>query len=95
MIDLTGTVLCNDQKAFLCLSEKCLCNKLEDILANLKSNSSVDIKDDKVVLSSVIRLNNLNNISIIGHNNLTVNCVNKSTLSIIYCKNVMIKGIIG
>jgi len=93
IIDITGTVLCSNQKAFLYLSEKCHCNKLEDILTNLKSNRSVDIKDNKVVLSSIIRLDILNKISIIGHNNLTVNCVNKSKSLIRYCENVMIKGI--
>ena len=56
MIDNTGTVLWSNQKAFLCLSEKCYCNKLEDILANLKSHIQVDIKENKVVLFSVIRL---------------------------------------
>ena len=30
-IDITGTVLCSNQKAFLCLSGKFHCNKLEDI----------------------------------------------------------------
>jgi len=91
-IDGTGTVWCSDQKAFICLSEKCHCNKLEDILADTKSHTPVNIKESKVALSSVIRIPHHYNISIIGHNNLTINCANKGAL-IIHCKNIMIKGI--
>jgi len=77
------------------LSEKCHCNKLEDILANITSHHTlVNITGTKVTLSSVIRIPNNYpcDISIIGHNNLTVNCANKGGL-IIHCDNVMIKDI--
>jgi len=91
-IDITGTVWCSDQKAFMCLSEKCHCNKLEDILANYHTFDN--IRDSKVTLSSVYRVPCSSRISIIGHNNLTVNCANKSGLIMPSdCKNVMIKDI--
>ena len=53
----------------------------------------VNITDKVLVLSSVINLNNSNNISIIGHNNPTVICVNDSGLKMEYCNNVAIAGI--
>jgi len=92
LIDSIGTVLCSNQKVFLYLSEKCHCNELQDILGNLTNNSSVDIKDNKLSLSSLFVLVKLNNISIIGHNDLNVNCVNMGGLSTDNCENVMIKG---
>ena len=93
-IDSSGTVWCSDQKSFICLSEKCYCNNLEDILNGLKSNTSVNITDD-VTLSSVIELEYISNISIIGYNNINVICVNGGGINLYqssYC-NLTIEGI--
>ena len=93
-IDSNGIVWCSDRRAFICLSKNCYCNKLEDLLGGLKSNTLVNITDT-VTLFSVIELDYLNNISIIGYNNITVICSpNGGGLSLYRCKNVSIEGII-
>ena len=58
----------------------------------LKSNVLVNITDN-VTLSSVIRLKNLNNISIIGYNNITVICINGGGLYLHSCSDLTIEGI--
>ena len=85
-IDSSGIVWCSNQKAFICQSNKCHCNNLEGVLANATHNQLVNIKDKVVVLSSVIILNS-SNISIIGHYNPTVFCVNHSGLALHDCSN--------
>ena len=91
-IDSNGIVWCSNQKSFICLSMKCYCNKLEDLLDGLKSNASVNITDN-VTLSSFIELKALNNISVIGYNNITVICVNSGGLKLFRCSDVTIEGI--
>ena len=46
-----------------------------------------------VTLSSVVTLRRLNNISIVGCNNITINCVNGGGLKLQYCSNIIIEGI--
>ena len=92
-IDSNGIVWCNDQKSFICLSMKCYCNKLEHLLDGLKSNALVNITGT-VTLSKVVRLSGLNNISIIGYNNITVICVNGGGLVLPFCSDLTIEGII-
>ena len=91
-IDSNGTVWCSDQKSFICVSKKCFCNNLEDILNGLKSHTSVNITDD-VTLSSVIKLDHINNISIIGYNKITVICVNGGGINLYQSNNLTIEGI--
>ena len=92
-IDSNGIVWCSDQRAFICLSKNCYCNKLEDLLGGLKSNTLVNITNN-VTLSSVIELEHLNNISIIGYNNITVICsANGSGLHLRRCTDLSIEGI--
>ena len=88
-INSNGIVWCSDQKSFICQSKKCHCNKLEDLLVGLKS---VNIKGT-VTLSTVVKLENLNNISIIGYNNTIVICVNGGGLYLASCSNLIIEGI--
>ena len=90
-IDSNGIVWCSDQKAFVCESKECDCDKLEDLLNGLEHNTLVNITNT-VTLSSVITLQN-RNISIIGYNNITVNCVNGGGLKLLDCSNVIIEGI--
>ena len=87
-IDSNGIVWCSDQKAFVCESKKCDCDKLEDLL---NGNTLVNITNT-VTLSSVVTLRN-QYISIIGYNNITVNCVNGGGLKLWDCSNVIIEGI--
>ena len=87
-----GIVLCSDQTAFICLSTNCHCNKLEDLLNGLKSNETVHILHN-VTLSSDIQLSSLKNISIIGHNNPVVICINGGGLTLTECEGVLIESI--
>ena len=91
-IDSNGIVWCSDQKAFVCVSKECDCNKFEDLLDGLESNTSINITNT-VTLSSVITLEDLNNVSIIGYNNITVNCVDGGGLKLWQCSNLTIEGI--
>ena len=92
IIDSNGLVWCNNLKAFNCLSDKCKCKDLENILGCIKNNQLVNITAEVVVLSSVIDINSLT-ISIIGHDNLFVICVNGGGLKIKKCDNLTIEGI--
>ena len=86
-------VWCSNQKEFiLCLTHKCHCKNLEDILANDEDNQLVNITDEVVVLSSYIHLHS-SNISIIGHNNPTVICINRGALTLYDCSDLTIEGI--
>ena len=60
--------------------------------ANFTNNIIINITTD-AVLSSVIQLMNINNISIIGHNNPTVDCNDTGALHFMSCHNITIKGI--
>ena len=91
-VDNTGLVWCSNQKLLRCLSSRCYCKDLENILqTGINYNSLVNISDNVVVLSSAFELS-LTVISIIGHNNPTVICVNGGRL-IFYGDNLTIKGI--
>ena len=101
-VDNTGLVWCSNQKLFSCLSSRCHCKNLEDILQTSRYNL-VNISDNVVVLSSAFELElSKTVISIIGHNNPTIICVNGgrltfSRLSYTYYNyiqyNLTIKGI--
>ena len=90
-IDGDGLVWCSDRKLFTCLSEKCYCRKLEDLLVQ-ESNVLVNITGT-VTLSTYFLLQDLYNISIIGYNNLTVICVNGGGIAVRYCNSVVIEGV--
>ena len=93
-IDRNGIVWCNDPESFICLTKKCHCNKLEVLLDDLQSNTLVNITNT-VTLSSVIKLRDLNNISIIGCNNIVVICDNYNIggLNLFQCTDITIEGI--
>ena len=83
-IDGDGIVWCSNQKAFVCLSIKCYCKNLKDSL-NDPTAAIVNITDEVMILSSFIELRLENNsFSLIGHNNLTVICVNGGRLSVTF-----------
>ena len=56
-----------------CVYGNCTCDSLDNAVANLTSNVLINIATD-MMLSSLIKLSHLQNVSIIGHNNPTVNC---------------------
>ena len=75
-----------------CIYGNCSCPSLYTALANLTSNILINIITD-VELLSIIPLIGLVNISIIGHNNSTINCHNSGGLQLISCYNCTIEGI--
>jgi len=89
-IDSTGIISCSNRSAFICLIEKCHCNHFSSYFIY---HHPLITNTDRLVLSSVIFLEGRNHLSFIGHNNLTVNCVNGGRLYIIESNNIMIKGI--
>ena len=95
-IDSDGIVWCNNQRGIYCVSDKCNCKQLEDILNNASINSyqyrHLKISDNVVLLSSLVSFNNVD-ILIMGHNNPTVLCVNGGRLQVIQGLNVAIKGV--
>ena len=91
LISSEGLVWCSNQKSFVCQSEKCYCKNLEEILVGSDSNAFTIT--DKVLLSSFISLQYLNNVLIVGHNKLTVICVNDGGLYLVGFDNLTIEGI--
>ena len=89
-VDAHGIVRCSYQGGFTCLMKKCYCNEFE---TDLLDNDSLIIVKDTVILSLAASRRNLNNVSIIGHNNPFVYCVNGSRLIIVNSSNITIKGI--
>ena len=77
---------------FCCVYGSCSCNSLDYALAHLTSNVTINITTD-VTLSSLIKLSNLGNVSIVGHNNPIVNCINVGGIHFTFCHNCIIQGI--
>ena len=77
---------------FCCVSGSCSCNSLEYALSHLTSNVLINITTD-VTLSSLTKPSNLENASIVGHNNPTVNCTNIGGIHFTFCHNCIIQGI--
>ena len=61
----------------------CSCSSLDHALANLTSNTLINITTD-MTLSSPIIASDFENVSIIGHNNPTVNCNSAERIHISY-----------
>ena len=68
------------------------CNSLDHALAHLTSNVLINITTD-VILSFHIEVSDLQNVSIIGHSNPTVNCRNFGGLQFTFSHNCIIQGI--
>ena len=75
-----------------CVYGNCSCNSLDHALANLTSNVLINITTD-VMLSSLVRASDLENVSIIGHDNPTVNCKHVGGIHFTFCNNCIIQGI--
>ena len=75
-----------------CIYGNCSCPSLYTALANLTSNTLINVTTD-VVLSSIIPLVDLANIKITGHNDPTVNCHNSGGLHFVSCHNCIVNGI--
>ena len=92
IIDSNGIVWCSDKKAFTCVSKNCRCKNLKDILVDTTDVIIAQITDT-VLLSSFISLKNTKTISIIGHNKLTVLCINGSGISLRNFSSLRFEGI--
>ena len=75
-----------------CVYGNCTCDSLDNAVANLTSNVLINITTD-VMLSSLIKLSDLQNVSIIGHNNTTVNCKHLGGIHLTFCHNCIIQGV--
>ena len=93
IIDSNGVVWCSNQKAFICSNINCYCKSLEHLLDGLTDNTIVNITDNVKLLTSSVVLSNLENISIIGHNNITVICgVDGGGLHLRFCNKIIVEG---
>ena len=73
--------------------DNCPDYSLDQILDNITSNVLINITTD-AVLSSIIPLADLANITITGHNNPTVHCIDSGGLQFISCSSINIYGIV-
>ena len=90
--------LLNDGKDYsedekCCVYGNCSCSSLDHALANLTSNVLINITTD-VTLSSLVTVSDLENVSIIGYNNPTVNCSGDvSEMQFTFSRHLIIQGI--
>ena len=70
----------------------CSCNSLADALGYLGSNVLINITTD-VKFSSLIKKLDLENVSIVGYSNPTVECKNTAGIHLKFCYNCIIQGI--
>ena len=82
-----------DNGSVCCVYGNCTCCSLDHALANLTSNLLINITTD-VMLSSLGKLPDLENVSIIGYNNPTVILKNDGGVHFTSCYNCIIEGII-
>ena len=75
-----------------CLYGNCSCSSLDHALANLTSNVVINIIAD-VTLSSLIRVSDIENVTVIGHNNPTVNLKRFGGIHLTFCHNCIFQGI--
>ena len=90
--DITITSGEDDNSLICCVYGSSSCSSLDHVLDNLTSNVLINITTD-VTLSSLVRVTDLENVSIIGHNNPTVNCTVCGGIHFAFCNNCIIQGI--
>ena len=82
----------DDNSLICCVYGNCSCSSLDHALANLTSNVLINITTD-VTSSSLVTVSDLENASIIGHNNPTVNCRKINGLQFNLSRHLIIQGI--
>ena len=91
----------NDQSVLMSSDRNCISDDayrnhsdcpFHHVLASVTSNGLINVMTD-VMLLSVISLVDLENITIIGHDNPTVNCNNTGGIHFDHCRNCTITGI--
>ena len=95
IVDDNGTVTCNGKETFpICINEICFCKDIDNALAILNmSNNVLMILTVNVMLSSIVKLHYVNNFTIIGYNNPTINCNSKGGLYFTSCHECTFEGI--
>ena len=81
-----------DSNSTCCVYGNCSCNSLDAALASLTSNVLINIMTD-VTLSSLIKVSDLENVSVVGYNNPTVNCRNIGGIHFTCCHDCIFNGI--
>ena len=81
-----------DSNLLCCVYGNCSCNSLDHALANLASNVLIHVTTD-VMFTTLINASNLENVSIIGHNNPTVYCKRAGGIHFNFCHNCIIQDI--
>ena len=76
-----------------CVHVNCSCMSLYTALVSLTSNVLINITTNVKLLGSIISLDGLDNISIVGHNNPTIHCNNNGGILLTSCYNCTIEGI--
>ena len=84
----------NSQIRCQCVYRNCSCinSSLDYALANLTSSALINITTD-TTLSSLAKASYIENVSIIGHNNPTVNCKMFGGINLSFCNNCIVQGI--
>ena len=75
-----------------CVHGNCFCNSFEYAMTHPTNNVLINITTN-VMLSSPIKVSYLENVSIIGHNNITVNCRKFGGIHFSFCNNCIIQAI--
>ena len=81
-----------DSNLMCCVYGNCSCNSFDHALANLTSNVLINITTD-VMFTTLFNASNLENVSIIGHNNPTVYCKRAGGIHFNFCHNCIIQDI--
>ena len=81
-----------DSNLMRCVYGNCSCNSFDHALANLTSNVLINITTD-VMFTTLFNASNLENVSIIGHNNPTVYCKRAGGIHFNFCHNCIIQDI--
>ena len=76
-----------------CVYGNCSCTSLYTALVNLISNVLINITTDVKLFGSIISLDGLAIISIVGHDNPAVHCNNYRGIHFTSCYNCTIEGI--
>ena len=93
IVDVSESSSDDGESDFICcVYGNCSCHSLDHALANLTSNVLINITTD-VTFASLIKLSGLKNVSIIGHDNPTVNCTDAAGIHFTSCHNFTIQGI--
>ena len=94
-----GTVITihndSDNSSSCCTDGNCTCSSLYNALSSIKNNTVINITSLNVSLLNYVYFGsrNINNITIISNNGVTVMCNNTGAIQCYKCSNVTIKGI--